>query len=359
MSRTMYGTGDELIKQGHTVDYWFEDDLQTAGIPPQLRRFVVPWRIVRMVRLALAAGRRYDVVEIHEPLASAYALQRSSLPPLVIFSYGLEERSRLATLDYRRRKGLPISLKSRYSPLTVVWQAAYAVRHATHVICSNSEDVEYLRQAGVPTDRLTRHHSGVESEFLIAGQNLPALAQRRGLLFLGAWLHRKGTLDLVEAANKVLAEFPQTHLTVAGCMTDESTVQQAFNPAVRQQIRVIPAIADNRRLIEVYANHAVFVLPSYFEGQPLAMIEAAALGLPIVTTNVCGMLDFVRPGENGLTVPVADPQALAAALRRLLADPALTHRLGENARQLAQQHTWSSAAGKIAAAYGRAIAVVR
>jgi glycosyltransferase involved in cell wall biosynthesis len=354
MSRTMHSTGDELIRRGHQVEYLFCEDLNVS-CRPQFRRFQVPRRILQRVRQRIADGRPVDVVEIHEPASAAYAWNRAHLPPLVIFSYGLEDRSHRATLAYQQKKGLPITLKNRYSPLSVVWQAMYATRRAAHVICSNSEDVEHLVGRGVDRARLTRHHSGVEPEFLAAGAALPATAPRKGLLFLGSWLHRKGTLDLVPAASEALARHPGEHLTIAGCHASPEQILAEFPEAVRPRIRVLPRVDGNQALIDVYRSHSVFVLPSYFEGQPLVMIEAAALGLAVVTTPVCGMRDFIIPEQNGLAVPVGEPGALAEALDRLLAQPVLARKLGEAAQIRARTHTWATAADKIEAAYQTAV----
>jgi hypothetical protein len=116
MSRTMHGTGEVLTAAGHQVDYLFGDDFPVAG-PIQLRRFTVPWNIPSLIQQKTPPGSPYDIIEIHEPLAAPYAWQRRrnrALPPLVVFSYGLEERSHPALLNYRRLKGLPVTLKNRY-----------------------------------------------------------------------------------------------------------------------------------------------------------------------------------------------------------------------------------------------------
>jgi glycosyltransferase involved in cell wall biosynthesis len=77
-------------------------------------------------------------------------------------------------------------------------------------------------------------------------------------------------------------------------------------------------------------------LPSYAEGLPKVLIEAAACGLPAVTTDVPGCREAVTHKVNGLLVPPRDAQALAAALRRLLDDPALRARLAAAGRQRAE-----------------------
>ena len=77
-------------------------------------------------------------------------------------------------------------------------------------------------------------------------------------------------------------------------------------------------------------------LPSYREGLPKSLLEAAACGLPIVTTDAPGCREVVRDGVNGLLVPVRDSAALATALGKLIGDPALRRRMGEQSRLLAE-----------------------
>lgn len=86
----------------------------------------------------------------------------------------------------------------------------------------------------------------------------------------------------------------------------------------------------------VFAESHVVCLPSYYpEGVPKVLIEAAASGLPIVTTDMPGCREVVRHEENGLLVPARDPVALAAAMRRLILSPALRQFLGERGREIA------------------------
>jgi len=82
----------------------------------------------------------------------------------------------------------------------------------------------------------------------------------------------------------------------------------------------------------LFASADVVVLPSYREGLPKSLIEAAACGRPLVTTDVPGCREVVTDGVDGLLVPVRDAVALARAIARLLDDPSLARRLGETAR---------------------------
>ena len=91
-----------------------------------------------------------------------------------------------------------------------------------------------------------------------------------------------------------------------------------------------------RDMPDVLAGAHIVCLPSFYgEGIPKALIEAAACGRPIVTTDMPGCREIVRDEQNGLLVPARDPGRLADALERLAGDPQLRQRLGARGRELA------------------------
>ena len=87
---------------------------------------------------------------------------------------------------------------------------------------------------------------------------------------------------------------------------------------------------------ELYSAFDIFVLPSHREGCPRAAMEAAAMGLPIVATNIRGCRQVVDDGDNGYLIPVLDKAAIASALRKLGDDPTWRARAGAASRQKAQ-----------------------
>jgi glycosyltransferase involved in cell wall biosynthesis len=160
---------------------------------------------------------------------------------------------------------------------------------------------------------------------------------------------------LIPAVTTLLRNHPTLTFTVAGC--GPTDVKADFPEDLRSRIEVIPRINGQQELIAVYQRHSVFVLPSMFEGQPLVMSEAAASGLAVVTTSCCGMLDFIRDGENGLLVQPGDATALAGALDRLFRDDALTARLAVAGRETAREFTWERSASQMLAAYQAAVVI--
>jgi glycogen synthase len=90
----------------------------------------------------------------------------------------------------------------------------------------------------------------------------------------------------------------------------------------------------------VYAGHDVFVFPSLVEGMPLTLLEAMATGLPVVTTNTCGMADVVENDVNGLLVAAANAEKLAEGIERLCHSAGLRKRLGLAAQETMRRYTW-------------------
>ena len=97
----------------------------------------------------------------------------------------------------------------------------------------------------------------------------------------------------------------------------------------------------------VFANHDVCVFPSLVEGMPLTLLEAMAAGMPVVTTNVCGMADIVEDGVNGILTVPGDAQSLAAAVERLHHSTDLRRRLGVAAQCSMRGYTWKKVTRKL------------
>ena len=142
----------------------------------------------------------------------------------------------------------------------------------------------------------------------------------------------KGHTHLLTAAQRVCARYPETVFVLAG--------QGPLRDPLEQQANAL-GIARNMRFLgyrddvaTVLAGLDVFVLPSLSEGLPLSLLEAMAASKPIVASNVGGIPEVIRDGENGLLAAPATPTELADRILMLLADPSRAHFLAENARAL-------------------------
>ena len=130
-------------------------------------------------------------------------------------------------------------------------------------------------------------------------------------------------------------------------------VRSAFDEQVRDRVHHLQADSEDQTAA-AFAGADIFLLPSLFEGTPLTLMEAMMSGLPIVTTDTCGMKDVIRDGQNGILVPTRSPNAIVSAVDALLADPGLRERLGRAAREEALEHyTWDAVADPVLRVYER------
>jgi glycosyltransferase involved in cell wall biosynthesis len=165
-------------------------------------------------------------------------------------------------------------------------------------------------------------------------------AREPGLVvFAGRCEASKGIFDLLEAAGVLRAQVPGLRIECAGD-GDLGKVQRyaaSMNLAARVKMR---GWLGKEACEQLLSRAAVFVLPSYAEGLPMSVLEAMAAGCPVVATKVGGIPDLITDGVDGLLVPPGDPDALAAALQRILRDRAFAQQLGNAARQtIANRYT--------------------
>lgn len=146
----------------------------------------------------------------------------------------------------------------------------------------------------------------------------------------------KGVGEFVEAARRLAAEGARARFALVGEADEQNPAAVPADRLARWKEEGAVEWWGHRADMEaVYAEASVVCLPSYREGLPKALLEAAACSRALVAADVPGCREAVRHEETGLLVPVRDAGALASALRRLLADSALRRRLGEAARRLA------------------------
>jgi len=171
------------------------------------------------------------------------------------------------------------------------------------------------------------------------------------VLCLGRVGRRKGSFDLLEA----FARLPDNGsvLVLAGDGAIEQVRERAQDLGIGSRV-VCPGWLDAAQAAEALSRATTFVLPSYAEGLPMAVLEAMAHGLPIVTTPVGGIPQAIRHGESGLLVQPGDIDALASAIAALLQQPAERERLGAAARQtIVQRFSQGAAIDRLASIYQR------
>ena len=174
---------------------------------------------------------------------------------------------------------------------------------------------------GIPVDQFTR------SKPSSAGRREPTI------LYIGRLVPEKGQAVLLDAVALLAARGRLVDVTLAG----EGPLRQALERRAEQlgiasQVSFLGAVGQDR-LRALYEDASIFCLPSFAEGVPVVLMEAMAMGLPVVSTRITGIPELIEDGSSGLLVAPGRPDELADRLEWLLADPALRRELGTEARE--------------------------
>jgi glycosyltransferase involved in cell wall biosynthesis len=150
-------------------------------------------------------------------------------------------------------------------------------------------------------------------------------------------MQRKGLETLIQAAVRVVKSKPDTKFCVVG--NDPNLPRMR---ALCTRLDVIDHFEftgwmPNEKLQELYRRASVFVMPSLVEAFGVVFLEAMACGTPVIGTQVGGIPELIRQGENGLLVSPDNPDELAMAILTVLGDQDLSARMSENGRITAQQ----------------------
>jgi glycosyltransferase involved in cell wall biosynthesis len=191
---------------------------------------------------------------------------------------------------------------------------------------------------GIPPDRIVLVPNGIPP--LPPGDGMAIRREvgipdgARVLVTLANLRPEKALHLMVEAVALLRASHPDVYLLIAGGGDREPLDALAAELGIADAVVLLGVRLD---VANVLAAGDIAVISSDFEGSPLSAMEYLAAGLPVVATDVGGLPDLVRQGENGLLVPRRDPVALAAAVGELLSDPARAAEMGERGRLLQRE----------------------
>lgn len=272
-------------------------------------------------------GRHPKLVHAHFGRGGALALPiaRALKLPLVVSFYGAD-----ATKDKQYRKRFPPSVFQR--------RLQALKDEAALFLCVSGFIKAQLITRGFPPEKLLVQHSGVniDKEY---GMDDPASGGY--VMFAGRFVEKKGIPSLIEAVRRLEAEGPTLRLVLVGDGPMEAELRGAAAALRQVEFR---GWMPNDELRRWMRGALALCVPSQrasdgdAEGLPTVVIEAMAAGTPVIGSRHAGIGEAVEDGHTGFLIPEQDPEALAAALRRLIDEPGLRHQLGENARQAAIAH---------------------
>jgi len=203
------------------------------------------------------------------------------------------------------------------------------------VFFQNPDDEALFRQLSLLKSAIPScvvNGSGVD----VAEYTVAVLPETPSFLLIARLLGDKGVREYAQAAALVKERYPEVSFRLVGWVDDNpDAIDQAELDAwiAAGIIEFLGKLPDVRPAI---TDSSVYVLPSYREGTPRTVLEAMAMGRPVITTDAPGCRETVVDGDNGFLVPVKDVQALADAMIKMIDSPGLVAKMGERSRQIAE-----------------------
>jgi glycosyltransferase involved in cell wall biosynthesis len=225
------------------------------------------------------------------------------------------------------------------------------------VALTDGEMDDYIKLSVCSPEKLLKIHSGVDVK-LFKQSNGNMVKKRRSLGldqnvkvvgFVGWLLPIKGPMYLLKAMDYVWLSYPETTLVIVGKGDlDMDLRAQAQQLKANGRVKFLGWREDINEIMPVFD---VLVLPSLNEGMGRVLVEAMAVGKPVVASRVGGIPDLVLDGETGYLVPPADEKALADGIKMLLDDPGKAWEIGQNGKKRCEQFSIEAMIDKLADLY--------
>ena len=309
---------------------------------------------LRAARLLRQQAAHIDIVHDNQSLGyGLLGLRKAGLPVIATIHHPipLDKKLEVANAPSRKKR----TAIRRWYGFTRM-QGRVARRLPRLIAPSESARDDSVREFGLPHSRLSVVHNGVDSDLF---RPVPEVARVPGRIITtaSADVPLKGLVYLIEAVAKLRTE-REVDLVVIGKARPRGPVARAIERFGLERTVRFESEVDWLRLVELYAQAEIAVVPSLYEGFSLPAAESMACGLPLVATTAGALPEVTGPdGECALLVPPADSDALAGAIRRVLENRGLALRLGAAARaRVLERFTWKQAAAQTERDYRKVIA---
>lgn len=318
---------DQLKQQGYII------------YPIQIERRIAPISNLKSVYQLrkLIRKNQYDLVHVHTPVASVLgriAAKLAGAKRVVYTAHGFYFHDRMPGRQYWFYHC--VERVAGWLSDAILTQSREDLVKAEKTKLCNPKKLHYLGN-GVDIKRFSRSQlSNEHQQQLRKTLNIPETAFPI-IGMTGRITEEKGYLELIEALGQLRYQFPNVHLLVIGgqLSSERDAFESKLNNFIKQyELNYYITLAGLRSDIpELLGLVDVFTLPSYREGLPRSILEAMAMELPVVTTDIRGCREAVVNGQTGLIVPPRNSEKLADALGWLLADVDRRKTFGKAGRQ--------------------------
>ncbi len=295
-----------------------------------------------------ADSARFDVVHAHDWVVgqAAGAVADATGLPLVVTIHATEAG---------RHQGWLPSAASRAIHRA---EAELAGRAHRVIACSQASADDVRRLFGVHRSRLVVIPGGVDpAAWSAASPDAASHGPPRDplIVFAGRLEYEKGAQTLLAALPAIHRGYPGARVAIAGAGGYERDLRALAESAGPAGSVTFTGRLDAPELAALLRSADVVAVPSIYEPFGMVALEAIACGAPLVVSDTGGLRDLVQDGVSGLRVPPADPDALATAVRMLLADPRRTQVMARSAASRLARHAWPVIAERVGGVYRAAM----
>jgi glycosyltransferase involved in cell wall biosynthesis len=207
-------------------------------------------------------------------------------------------------------------------------------------ITVSDRDRQLLIQTGIPAEAIELVYNAIELDVDSIHADKDALKKQFGLpphalvgTCVGRLVAQKGFDILIEAFQKIAAQVPDLYCLIIGEGDDKDKLTRQIQSAGLEERVKLVGYYDRPNVLSTLKSSDMFVMPSRYEGTPVALLEAAALACPILATCAGGIPELVAHDQHAYLVPTLDPDALAQGLVKMTVDRAYAQTLGRNAQR--------------------------
>src|SRR5688572_956398 len=231
-------------------------------------------------------------------------------------------------------------------------------------ITVSEKDRQMLLGSGIPEDAIELIYNTIDLDVSSIPSDAYSLRKQFGLppqsivcTGIGRLVPQKGFDILIESFTKIASQIPDLYCLIIGEGDDKEKLSSQIRAAgLETRIRLL-GYQDRPKVMSILKASDIFVMPSRYEGTPIALLEAAALARPILAACAGGIPELVTHEQHAFLVPTHDPEALAQGFLRLALDREYAERLGQNAqRQVRERFNPEKQVNETWAAYERALA---
>jgi glycosyltransferase involved in cell wall biosynthesis len=230
-------------------------------------------------------------------------------------------------------------------------------------ITVSEKDRQMLLHSGIPAEAIELIYNTIDLDVSAIPGDSDSLKKQFDLppqaivcTGIGRLVPQKGFDLLIEAFARIASQIPDVYCLIIGEGDDkEKLTEQIHLAGLEKRIRLL-GYQDRSKAMSILKSSDIFVMPSRYEGTPIALLEAAALSRPILAACAGGIPELVTHEQHAYLVPTTDPEALAEGFLKLTLDSDYARRLGQNAQQRArEQFNPESQVNETWAAYEKAL----